>query len=592
MRPLRTRVMHWPIILAAAFGLFLATAIRAAATPQDAAAQLELTESLRTADHAQFLRLLQQLHLDASGLTAAEQWHLRYLDAWRAAFEVDYPKADSLLREVIAGASDPALLAKAHALRMDVMGVTGRYEEAFVVANRLISELPGITDKLARFLVLSDLSQLFASSGQYDLALRYADQMEDSIPPGETLCIPRKMRVTALFNAGKLTSASPEIQQTIDLCLAAGQPVYVDIIWQILADIYVHERQPEKALALLHRIAPDIQANAYTLNVRESQVLSAQAYWQLADYKNAQKSALATVAMSSRGEISVQLRDAYQLLYLLAKKQGDTEAALGFYERYVTQDKGYLNDVSAKALAFETVQHQVLDRKLEAEELSKQNNLLRLRQALDTKAAETSRLYIILLIMTLAFIVLWLYRLKRSQLRFKKLSCLDGLTGIFNHQHFVSQAECSLRTEKKKLGHVCLISLDLDHFKQVNDTHGHAVGDAVLKHTVAVCRQQLRPVDLFGRLGGEEFGILLHDCSSAQGIETANRIRIAIAETPMKHDGGIVVISTSVGVACSDISGYSLSQLCTDADAALYGAKRAGRNRVVVDIGSGKMLEA
>lgn len=517
---------------------------------------------------------------------------MRYLDAWRAAFDGDYAKTETLLREVLAGSRDPTLLVKANALHMDVMGVTGRYEEAFVVANRLIGELPHITDKLARFLVLSDLSQLFGSSGQYDLAVRYANQMEQDIPPGETLCKPRKNRIVALFYAGKLTSSSPELQQTIDLCRAAGQPVYVDIVWQILADIYVHEEQPQKALAVLHHIAPDIQANGYPGNVRESLVLSARAYWQLADYKNTQKAALAAVAMGSRNEISVQLRDAYQVLYQLAKKQGNAAAALAYYEKYVLQDKGYLDDVSARALAFETVQHQVLAKKLEAEELSKQNNLLRLQQALDTKAVETSRLYIALLLLTLTFIVLWLYRLKRSQLRFKKLSYHDGLTGIFNHQHFISQAECSLRTEKKKSGRVCLISIDLDHFKQVNDTHGHAIGDAVLKHTVAVCRQQLRPIDLFGRLGGEEFGILLHDCSSAQGIETATRIRVAIEATPMEHHGAFVFISTSVGIACSDTSGYELAQLCTDADAALYKAKSAGRNRVVADVGSGTLVEA
>jgi diguanylate cyclase (GGDEF)-like protein len=280
------------------------------------------------------------------------------------------------------------------------------------------------------------------------------------------------------------------------------------------------------------------------------------------------------------------------VLYRVAKRHGNTASALAYYEHYVTQDKSALDDAAAQALAYQTVQQQVLTRKLETEELSKQNSILRLQRALDTKAVETSRLYIILLLIALAAIVLWLYRLKRSQLGFKRLSHHDSLTGIFNHQHFITEAEHALRLLEKKLGHACLVSIDLDHFKQVNDTHGHAMGDAVLKRAVAICQQHLRPTDLFGRLGGEEFGILLHECSREQGMDIANRIRIAIGTTPMGEDGGGISISASVGLASTDSAGYELQRLCKEADAALYRAKRAGRNRVIADTENDSLVEA
>jgi diguanylate cyclase (GGDEF)-like protein len=188
--------------------------------------------------------------------------------------------------------------------------------------------------------------------------------------------------------------------------------------------------------------------------------------------------------------------------------------------------------------------------------------------------------------------VFWLFRLKRSQLRFMRLSRCDGLTGISNHQHFISEADRILRLLEKRLGHACLISIDLDHFKQVNDTHGHAMGDAVLKHAVAICQHHLRPADVFGRLGGEEFGILLQECSREQGLEIANRIRIAIGATPMEHDGNGILVSASVGLASTDTSGYELQRLCKDADMALYCAKRAGRNRVIAGSENGSPVEA
>ncbi|MEO7478809.1 MAG: GGDEF domain-containing protein [Lysobacteraceae bacterium] len=184
-----------------------------------------------------------------------------------------------------------------------------------------------------------------------------------------------------------------------------------------------------------------------------------------------------------------------------------------------------------------------------------------------------------------------LYRIKRSQLRFKAVSHRDGLTGIYNHQHFISEASRVLQLLEKSQDAACMISIDLDHFKLVNDTHGHAAGDAVLRHAVAICQQHLRSIDVFGRLGGEEFCILLHGCSRDQGMEIAERIRLAIGATAMGVDGHTVSISASFGLASSNVSGYRLQQLCIDADAALYRAKRAGRNRVIAATGGGIPVE-
>jgi diguanylate cyclase (GGDEF)-like protein len=234
-------------------------------------------------------------------------------------------------------------------------------------------------------------------------------------------------------------------------------------------------------------------------------------------------------------------------------------------------------------MADEVSQQQQMVQNLTTESLSTQNRILRLQQSLDASTVAKGRLYIALLLVILASIGLLLFRVKRSQLRFKRMSSLDGLTGILNHQHFMSEAERLLHIQEKKLGSACLISIDLDHFKQVNDTHGHAMGDIVLQHTVAVLQEHLRPSDLFGRLGGEEFCILLAGCSSSQAVVTAQRLRVAIEASPVEDDGRIVSLSVSVGVASTDRCGYALARLCREADTALYRAKRAGRNRVVTD---------
>ncbi|BFI95536.1 MAG: hypothetical protein RSP_10460 [Rhodanobacter sp.] len=276
------------------------------------------------------------------------------------------------------------------------------------------------------------------------------------------------------------------------------------------------------------------------------------------------------------------LKDAYEVLYRIEKKQGHDAAALAYYEKYAALDKAYLDDINARAMAYETVQQHLLAQKLETEKLGQQNEALLLQQRLDAKTAETNRLYLVLLLVVLSFGVVWMFRLKRSQLRFKRLSHLDGLTTTYNRQHFMDEAARVLRLLEKRQGTACLAIIDLDHFKRVNDSHGHAMGDEVLRRTVNASREHLRPIDLFGRLGGEEFGILLVDCSHEQGMAIAERIRAAIEATVVECEGVVINVSTSIGLAFTAASGYDLRQLCTDADAALYRAKRGGRNCVMV----------
>jgi diguanylate cyclase (GGDEF)-like protein len=581
-----------PRTVMAGMVLSILSAHAAAAQITQPGAFLDQTESLRIKDHRQFMQRLAQIHRESPVLSTAEQWHLRYLDALEASLEGQFAAAEKPLHNVIDHSGDSTLAARASALLMNNLAITGRYEDAFTLAHQLTIDLPRIKDKAARFQILTYLSQMLDLAGQTDLAIKYAHMLEDNIPPGMNACYPQSKLVAALLSAKRLTSSSPDLKQAIDTCEAGGQPIMATTTQLILGTLYLEEHQPAKALSLLDRIGSDIRINHYYPHTLSAQVQRAQAYEQLGKDDAARKAALAALAMASPGDVNDYLKDAYEVLYRVAKRHGNTASALAYYEHFVAQDRGSLDDASAQALAYQTVQQQVVTRQLETEELGKQNNLLRLQQTLDAKAAETSRLYILLLLMTLASIVLWLYRLKRSQLRFKRLSHHDSLTGVFNHQHFIGEAGRVLRQVEKRLGEACLISIDLDHFKQVNDTYGHAMGDAVLRRTVAICQQQLRPADLFGRLGGEEFGILLHECSREQGMAIANRIRTAIEASPLEKDGCIVAFSASVGLASTATSGYELQRLCMEADAALYRAKRAGRNRVVADTEGGDLVGA
>lgn len=570
----------WPMLMGLA-GYALLPVAHGASAIDDPSAFLDHVETLRTKDHAQFVALLKQFHREKPTLDQATRWHLRYLDTWETQFEGDYKTSEAQLKDIIANASDPDLAVKASSLLLNNYIATDRYEQGYSLANHLAAALPGITNVQTRYMLLTNLSTLLNFAGQVDVAVNYANMMESAMPPGESACYPKFLRVAALETGRRITSASRDVHDAIETCIAGHQALLANATSLVLGDLLLAEGKPSQVLSMLDGIDPSIRSVRYHPQIIDAGTQRALAYEALGRDDDAQKAAMGTLHEAPADETSQGLMKAYGVLYRIEKKRGNALEALSYYERFVEQNKVDRNDITARTLAFELSQQHVLVQKLQTESLARQNNVLRLQQSLDAKAVETSRFYIVALIGSLLLIGVWAYRTKRAQLRFQKISHRDGLTGIYHHQHFMGEAERCLRALHKRSAHGCLVSIDLDHFKQVNDTHGHAVGDAVLRHVVAVCKQQLRPHDIFGRLGGEEFGILLVDCPSAEGIFVADRIRMAIEASPLMEDGRMITLSASVGVSCTGKSGYTLQKLCRDSDAALYRAKRSGRNRVV-----------
>lgn len=166
--------------------------------------------------------------------------------------------------------------------------------------------------------------------------------------------------------------------------------------------------------------------------------------------------------------------------------------------------------------------------------------------------------------------------------RLRDLSNTDFLTGLPNRRAFFQAAQRDL-AEARRHGHcTVLLLLDVDHFKQFNDTHGHAAGDQALVEVGQVIRRAPRLGDLVGRFGGEEFVLMLNHCDAEQGLRFAERLREGIAQMTLAGANGAPMrVTVSVGVTSTDCCGFDLQTLLSRADAAMYGAKRAGRNQVM-----------
>ncbi|HOX06040.1 MAG TPA: GGDEF domain-containing protein [Planctomycetota bacterium] len=162
-------------------------------------------------------------------------------------------------------------------------------------------------------------------------------------------------------------------------------------------------------------------------------------------------------------------------------------------------------------------------------------------------------------------------------------SIIDDLTGVASRGHFDAHLNQEINRIKRYGGRgICLVMVDLDHFKKVNDTHGHQAGDAALRKAAAVLRDTVRTVDMVARYGGEEFAVILLEIERDKAQEVAERLRSRIEAARVECGGVELGITASFGVACFPDDGEDKQKLIGAADSALYRAKASGRNRVVM----------
>ena len=170
---------------------------------------------------------------------------------------------------------------------------------------------------------------------------------------------------------------------------------------------------------------------------------------------------------------------------------------------------------------------------------------------------------------------------KVLELDLMRLASTDALTGLPNRRYFMEAANLELERVNRFGAAASLVVIDLDHFKVVNDTYGHAVGDGALSWLTQISKQALRQIDVFARIGGDEFVIMLPGANEAGAVIVAEKLRSALSGTPVQSGKKHFHMTACFGVAEIRSGDKSTDDCLNRADAALYAAKGEGRNRVV-----------
>ena len=276
-------------------------------------------------------------------------------------------------------------------------------------------------------------------------------------------------------------------------------------------------------------------------------------------------------ALTLKADIA-EFNDDYKSAYQLEKE------ILVFYKSIQSNEREQFR--SKYKVMFDTDQallkNQILESEKQLLERDKQHSKVALKNVEQQQKLQIS------LIITISLFALgllfFIYRQRRNSAILYKLANTDALTELANRRYSFKYAESMLLQAKQNKENFAVIIFDIDHFKKINDTYGHAGGDVALKIIAAIASEYVRGQDILGRIGGEEFLVVLPNTSVKQAFDVAERIRKAIVDKDIILDGKVVHISASFGISQLAQNLPNFNQIFHEADIALYEAKNSGRN--------------
>jgi diguanylate cyclase (GGDEF)-like protein len=562
------------------FAVLLGALLPFSATAFDIGSLLRKAESLRTSNPAAFSDALEQLDSSMGSASPAELRQIRLLKVYQTMSGGKYDDAIKDALAIYEESPEAAIRFRAALLVANGAAITREFSLGLRYLERALSLQDQIQDSQQRELGSLVAAILYNQYGQYALGQHYAAQLLEQKASPRNRCFAEHLRVESLFGQGAQLDDG-EINAAIANCEALHEPIASNILRGYLARHWVGQGKTQQAIDLLKSHLAEVEATRYPWLIGEINSLLAEYYQRNKNSTEAEAHARAALARGDRDAYLVPVVTSHRVLYQIALERRDLATALSEYRLYAEADKARLDEVKAREFAFQLSRHELQQKNQAIELLSRKNDVLTLQQEIAKKSAINNRLLVLMLLLVLGVGTYWAYKIKRVQMMFRKQAQVDSLTGIFNRGHFRAQAETQLARCAAVEREAALVLLDLDNFKRINDRHGHATGDWVLRQVAAACHASCREGDLFGRLGGEEFAIL----SCGGDLHTAERIaqkcrEYLVAIDTSAIDGGIPAITASFGCASTKLCGHSFEQLFMHADRAMYRAKAEGRDRI------------
>lgn len=541
--------------------------------------QLTYLDKIKSSKFDDFSRGVDVLANTNTKLSPFETDYLQLLKAYKLSYLGDIDKALLILQPLTSN-PDVAISFRAKALSINSLIVVRRYLDAFLYFEKLINQLPQVNQPIAREQGLRVIAMMYTMIEHYDLSVSYLDQLIAENPSENSICAAYQLRLEAWFSSNQIELFRRDVDSGVQYCEEHNEPLWGQLILVTKAKLLFKEGFYEQSKLLLLKEYTRAVDTKYLRLITEFNYVLAENFLMLGDLVEAKRYANMVVAEAESFKNYFPIVHSFKVLYRAAKQEKNYQQALDYHEQYTAAFTAYMDDKSAQQMAYHTAHSEILAQNQKIALLDKDNQLLQYEQTALKHQAAFNKLLIIALAILVLGLAFMAYRSFVARQRFKALAEYDDLTAISNRYHFSTSAKGALALCEKGQLPAALIVFDLDHFKQINDQYGHAAGDWALRQTVDTCRNFMRNNDVFGRIGGEEFAILLPGCQSDKAHLLADICRDAISNIDTAASGYEFKLSASFGVTSAEISGYHLTKLIEDADTAMYRAKQQGRNKV------------
>jgi len=548
--------------------------------PHDLESLIRQAEASKSAAPDVFPGLLKTLEARKDA-TELQRLEIRYLRAWAEVYAGRFDSGVEMARRVLDQTKDRDLKLRCGVLIVNTYALNGHFNEGLRQLDQTLALSGQVTRPDLRQTGELAAATLYNQIGQHDLARRYAEMVEPRPSTPRLGCFAGYLKFEALLHLDTMPADDAPILSAIGNCSQANETVMANLVRATLARKWIRHDNSGRALSLLEGYLPEAERTRYPRLIAEFRSLLAELQYARGDLAKAEGNAKAAATYSEGLANTPPLVSAYSTLYGIAEARHDPVGALAYYKLFAQAERGYLQEVKARDLAYQLVRQETEQKNQQIELLNRQNSLLQLQQRVEQQKAANSRLLMLCFALFTLLIVYWAYKTKRMQMSVRHMAETDALTGICNRHYFTSQAESALAQCRKSGEQVSLIMFDLDHFKSINDNYGHVTGDWVLKEVAKTCAELCRPVDCFGRLGGEEFAILLRGCDQKAATRIADDCRMRIARIESTGSGFAFQATASFGVTSTKSSQHDFDKLLSQADQMLYRAKREGRNRVM-----------
>lgn len=550
------------------------------ATEHSFQALLEQADAVRSSDPQQLDALLSRLKTQSAQATPAQRELLRYLQAYQLVIASKYAEAISEAEALAAQTSAPAMQFRAGLLLVTAHAATRDFASGLTQLARTLKLIDSIADKDLRHRGLITAAVLYNQLGQYALGRANAERVLADAPEARSRCFAGHLLAEADHFLGRATASEATLRSVIEDCSVRQEAVAANLTRAYLIQQWAAAGKLDAAITELRAHQDEVSRTQYPHLIALFHALLASYLEQRGDALAAEREAHRALASTEAASFSIPRVSAWRTLYQIALRRRDATTALEYYRNFAESDRAYLDDVKAREMAYQLAQLEAQQKEHTIALLAKQNEVLTLEQQVTRQAARFNRLLVGVLLLLLLAIGYWAWKVKRVQNVFRHLAQIDALTGVNNRHHFHQQALQALQKCAENRLVATLVMFDLDHFKSVNDTYGHATGDWVLKAVADTARRLCRDRDYIGRLGGEEFALLLIGTELAQGLLLAEQCRASIAAIDTSASGHRFVVNASFGVSTSSIAGHDLRLLLAQADNAVYRAKHDGRDRV------------